>query len=904
MKSFLVFIIFCLSIGLLSSQHRLSGSVVDDEGKPVMGASVSMENSTIATLTGKRGRFVLDNLPTGEFNLIVTFSDYGNSIVELILSGDHDAGKIVLERQAPDLDPLQVFSGMVKKESSTLLYDNVGDKKLKDIYFDDQFNLLNRYSSVFVSPRGGGAGDQRISVRGFDQDNIGFMLNGIPLNDDLNGNINWSDWSGIFDFASSAQLQKGMGNALVGNRAIGGLVSVATGDGSEGMGMQATTMYSSGNTFRISALAGSGLINDIFSIRVGAGISSGDGMIDKTWHDRKTFYLGSRLNIAKNHEIGLYAFLAPQSHGIAYRPQNIATFSKEFAENISGFNSEALSVISEEGAGRSFNSGWNSIGSSYAGRQFRNGEERDRRFSDFINLYEGYSQKPMLNVLWTAQWNSIISQTTSLYYIGGRSEMSDYAGDLQMIRAPGQGGIPDFQATISQNNSQNNAALINNVSDERSYGGISRLNFAWNRFFTSNAGIDIKNSQFLNYGQIRDLLGGQYLPDNSSEFRSDDYRAGLGDTILYNNYIGIIRTGAFLDSEFANDELAVNLMAAYYGSQYSLHDKFRRGVDGGSAKDSLNHVNSGILHEITARLGAKYFISDEIAAFGNFGFKSRPGLLNDVIRPERLVVASEPASEYFLNYELGAQYRSPDNAIVARLGLFVTSWNNRVMAFDQVKSNGDKDLYYVPGISTSNRGVDIEVLYKPLKNLGINFAGTYMNNKYTGRVSDSYATYESGSKVDVPLNFYILNLNSGIAPSLQLKLAAIWEPIMVMQATLSGRHMRDYYSTGDILRRNVEKLDESGKIVQNWKIPAFSVFDFNLIYQLPLKSRFGITIFADVNNVFDALYISDAWDSGLHNGYIIRNATGEIINDHAPERAEVFSGLPRNFNIGARFVFK
>lgn len=901
MKVFFVLFFLVVSTVFLNSQHRLSGTVVDESGKPVMGASVSIESSAIGTLTDKRGRFILNDLPSGEFNLTITFSDYGPTLVELNLSSDHDAGRIFLERLAPDLDPLQILSAIVREETSTVIYENIEDKKLEITHMGDEFNLMRRYSSVFISSRGGGEADQRISIRGFDQDNIGIMINGIPVNDDLTGNINWALWAPVMDFASTIQMQKGMGNALVNTRAAGGLISVVTGDGSSSPGFHATTMYSSGNAFKISALAESGLIKDVFSLSIGAALSAGDGIIDKTWHDRKSFYLGSRLNIDKNHEVGFYAFLSPQSRALASRPQNIATYSKSMAEQISGFDAEALSSIDEAGAGRLFNSDWNSIEPSYSGKQYRNGKEQDRRYSDFINLYEDRVYKPMLNALWKATWNEIISQTTSFYYIGGKSEISDYSGNLQFLRSPGQGGIPDFQSTVAQNISENNVALVNNVSDERAFGGISRLNFSWNRFFRSTAGIDIKHSQFVNFGQVRDLLGGQYYIDNSSEFRTEDYRAGLGDTILYNHAKNIFRGGAFLHTEFANEELTFNVMASYSGSQYSFHDKFRQGAEGGYSKDSLNFVNSALLHNITSRLGARYFVNDEISAFGNFGFQLRPGSFSDVISPSLLAVASEPASEYFLNYELGAQYRSSDNTIRARLGMFITTWNNRIMAFDQVRSNGDKDLYYVSGINTSYRGIDIDIVYSPVKKLELLLSGTFMNNIFTDKVSDSYATYESGSKVDVPVNFFVLNLNSGVAPSLQINFAATWEPIKGMKTTFSGRHMREYFSSGDIFQRNTEKLDEAGKTVQSWKIPAFSVFDFNLSYELPLRSRFGIALFADINNIFDSMYISDARDSGLYNGYIRRNTAGDIINDHTAERAEVFLGLPRNFNFGIQF---
>ena len=46
---------------------------------------------------------------------------------------------------------------------------------------------LNTVPSVYATGQGGGAGDARINVRGFNQRNVAVMINGIPVNDMENG---------------------------------------------------------------------------------------------------------------------------------------------------------------------------------------------------------------------------------------------------------------------------------------------------------------------------------------------------------------------------------------------------------------------------------------------------------------------------------------------------------------------------------------------------------------------------------------------------------------------------------------------------------------------------------------------------------------------------------------------
>ena len=58
---------------------------------------------------------------------------------------------------------------------------------------------LNMTPSVYDTGQGGGAGDARINVRGFNQRNVAVMINGVPQNDMENGWVYWSNWDGVGD---------------------------------------------------------------------------------------------------------------------------------------------------------------------------------------------------------------------------------------------------------------------------------------------------------------------------------------------------------------------------------------------------------------------------------------------------------------------------------------------------------------------------------------------------------------------------------------------------------------------------------------------------------------------------------------------------------------------------------
>ena len=96
--------------------------------------------------------------------------------------------------------------------------------------------IMNSTPGVYATKQGGGYGDSRISLRGFDQRNTSFLINGQPVNDMENGWVYWSNWQGLTDVASGIQIQRGLGASRLAVPSVGGTVSIftKTADVSEG----------------------------------------------------------------------------------------------------------------------------------------------------------------------------------------------------------------------------------------------------------------------------------------------------------------------------------------------------------------------------------------------------------------------------------------------------------------------------------------------------------------------------------------------------------------------------------------------------------------------------------------------------------------------------------------------
>ena len=66
-----------------------------------------------------------------------------------------------------------------------------------------QFDLI---STIKTTPsihvrNGSGFGDAEMYLRGFDQTNTAFLINGQPVNSAEDGKVYWSNWSGLMEIA-------------------------------------------------------------------------------------------------------------------------------------------------------------------------------------------------------------------------------------------------------------------------------------------------------------------------------------------------------------------------------------------------------------------------------------------------------------------------------------------------------------------------------------------------------------------------------------------------------------------------------------------------------------------------------------------------------------------------------
>lgn len=78
----LLFISFLLTVGLSGFGQKIEGEVYDRKEKTgLIGAPVWLEGTQIKVFSDSTGKFIIDNIPLGTYNLVTSFVGYGKTSI-------------------------------------------------------------------------------------------------------------------------------------------------------------------------------------------------------------------------------------------------------------------------------------------------------------------------------------------------------------------------------------------------------------------------------------------------------------------------------------------------------------------------------------------------------------------------------------------------------------------------------------------------------------------------------------------------------------------------------------------------------------------------------------------------------------------------------------------------------
>lgn len=247
MKRKLMLLMTCLmiGIGLVNAQvSKVTGNVTSEEdGLPVVGASVLVKGTTVGTVTDIDGNFTISGVPASAGTLVISFIGMQSQEVKV-----KPVVKVVLKSDAEVLDEVVVTGyGVQRKASFTGAASIVGEEaiaKKNDANFvkvlegsvpgvqmNNSTSMPGVWGSVYIRGRASlNSGTQPL-----------YVIDGMPVNSDTDA-MSTSDNNMVdpmssinpADIESITVLKDAAATAIYGSRAANGVIVVTTKKGSEG----------------------------------------------------------------------------------------------------------------------------------------------------------------------------------------------------------------------------------------------------------------------------------------------------------------------------------------------------------------------------------------------------------------------------------------------------------------------------------------------------------------------------------------------------------------------------------------------------------------------------------------------------------------------------------------------
>ena len=201
---------------------KIKGTILDQNGEPIIGANVLVKGTTNGTITDFDGNYELD-APVGS-TLVVSFIGY--KTIEVKATADKQTIKLAEDTETLD-EVIVVGYTTQRKESLTGAMSNIKSDKLKDVTTPSVENMLNgKVPGVYVAPGSGQPGSSgAVVIRG--QATLSgttaplWVIDGVIVGSDA-GQLNPDD------IESMTILKDAASTAIYGSQGANGVIVVTT----------------------------------------------------------------------------------------------------------------------------------------------------------------------------------------------------------------------------------------------------------------------------------------------------------------------------------------------------------------------------------------------------------------------------------------------------------------------------------------------------------------------------------------------------------------------------------------------------------------------------------------------------------------------------------------------------
>ena len=655
MKNLLATLLMVFFTVSLMAQGTIMGTVLEEgTEEALIGATIYLEGTNYGTTTDLDGKFTISDVEAGDYKLVISYTGYGDIMMDVNPATNGNIGTVAMATSSIGLQEVNVIASIAVDRKTPIAVTTISGAEVAAKVGNQEYpEILRSTPSVYVTKQGGGFGDSRINIRGFDQRNTAVMINGIPVNDMENGWVYWSNWAGLSDVTSNLQVQRGLGASKLAVPSVGGSINIITNAAEMRKGTSVSLSTGNDGYQKYGLAYNTGLMDNGFAVSAMVSHTRGDGYVDGTAFQAYSYFLSASKTFNNEHTLALSAVGAPQWH---------------HQRTVSSFDNINIGTYREKGI--KYNHVWGTL----------NGEE----FTWRKNFY--HKPKVFLNHYWTLGDNTDLK--TSAYVSFGRgggtgprgrlrtpgSVFDSYSGDGRGIHDEnGQVRFDDLVAYhqgstefeewgakevasegpqagnyVSTSNGQlmgsgeEGTGFIRRASmNSHNWTGLlSTLTHRLSSNLTLTGGIDARYYKGIHYRRLENLLGNDaYLsqsddnnPANYITTPSEAKFGNFGDpsykdgNILNYHNDGIVTwAGLFGQIEYSSDVVTAFVSASGSNQGFKRIDYFNYLDSDPEQTSEVQNFGGG-----TIKGGVNFNITERSNFYANAGFISRQPIFDNV----------------------------------------------------------------------------------------------------------------------------------------------------------------------------------------------------------------------------------------------------------------------------------
>ncbi len=852
-----------LSVSVTLAQGVVTGKIVDESGTPLVGASVIITGTEQGVISDYNGDFAIR---VSEAGASIEIAYIGYATLTQAVGSKSYIGTITLKEDATLLQDVVVTQSMVVQRKTPVAVSTISADDIVFKLGSQEFpEMLKSTPGVHVTKQGGGYGDSSVSMRGFGQENVAVMVNGVPVNDMEWGGVYWSNWAGLSDVTSSMQSQRGLGASKISSPSVGGTINVVTRTIDAKKGGTFSTGVGNDGAMEMSFSVSSGLDDKGWAFSILGGKRWGEGYVQGATYEGYNYFVNVSKRINADHQISLTGFGAPQTHN-----KRSYGLSIEEWDNVENY-------MTGESKYR--------YNSSYGYRS--NGESMTAN----TNFY--HKPQISLNHQWQIDYKSSLS--TALYVSIGQGGGESGQGYTSTYRSYWNGS-QDYGKTVATtfrnsdgtfaydqieelNRTTSGSALMvlsESMNNHLWYVGLSTYTNEINDNMVFSGGIDIRYYKGTHTNVITDLMGGEYYVDYSSRSSvTAENNAAAADPnwqyeklevgdVVYRDYDGFVwQNGVFGQLEWSNDELSAFASGSLSNTTYWRVDRFYYDEENGTSEkvDYLGY---------TAKAGLNYNINDNHNVFINGGYISRAPFFSGGVFLQSTTsntINPDAVNEKVASAEVGYGFRSQGFSL--NINGYYTKWMDKTTTRSKTMENGDVARLNMTGVDARHMGVELDFNYRPatwvsfkgMFSLGdwiwdSNAKGYYYNSEGQPLANDS-GDIASGIQAEDHAWQIINQKGVRVGGSAQTtgSLGVNTYPMKNLRVGLDWTMSADNYA--DFYLASTQGVNITQEVNTPWKAPWGNQFDLSANYRFNIGDC-RLTVYGNINNLFNNIYIADA----------------------------------------------